>query len=249
MIVQSVEPFVSTHDISAGDRFLNTLASELQETSFGIVCLTRKNILTPWITFEAGAMSRMIETGKIVPLLLDLKPSDLTGPLAQFQAVNADSEREVFNLIRVIADTSAPPRITDTQLKATFDAFWPSLEAKVAELASSDEESDSHDKRADRDLLEEILLLVRASDRKTYVSSQRGKINRLKEELKKASIVPPYLATIGPNNCVLQYPDELMMDDIDAASAGRILEILARLISMPIEVTGGPLNGLICPPF
>src|SRR4051794_22380020 len=55
LVIQSVEPFVSSVDIAKGDRGLNVIANELAESSFGIICVTRDNNLAPWINFEAGA--------------------------------------------------------------------------------------------------------------------------------------------------------------------------------------------------
>ena len=51
------------------------------------MCVTRENYLTPWINFEAGALSKAFGHARVVPRLLDMPISDLTGPLVQFQAV------------------------------------------------------------------------------------------------------------------------------------------------------------------
>ena len=68
-IVQSLEPFISTQDVPVGGRGLNVLASELQDCSFGILCLTQENKQGQWIHFEAGALSKVIEASRVVPLL------------------------------------------------------------------------------------------------------------------------------------------------------------------------------------
>jgi hypothetical protein len=63
------------------------IANELQTTNYGIICVTKENIGSPWINFESGALSREIEKSFVTPFLFQLKPSDIQGPLAQFQAV------------------------------------------------------------------------------------------------------------------------------------------------------------------
>ncbi len=54
----SVEPFMSKADIGAGERNLDKIATKLAHTSFGIVIVTQQNEHTPWINFEAGALSK-----------------------------------------------------------------------------------------------------------------------------------------------------------------------------------------------
>jgi TIR domain len=163
-IVQSLEPFISTQDVPLGGRGLNVLASELQDCSFGIVCLTQENKQGPWIHFEAGALSKVIDTSRVVPLLLDLKVSDLTGPLVQFQAVSIEDRDGVFSLVKALAEHSDPP-IAEARLHRLFDAFWPDLEEKVSYLRDSGNTAQSQEVRSEREILEEILLLTRSAER------------------------------------------------------------------------------------
>src|SRR3712207_1416071 len=113
LVIQSVEPFVSSQDIAKGDRGLRVIANELEETSFGIVCVTRENSLTPWINFEAGALSKTVGEGRVVPFLLDMPVSDLTGPLAQFQVVTSVNKDDVFSMVRSLRDHSTLTNLDD----------------------------------------------------------------------------------------------------------------------------------------
>ncbi|MBV9856382.1 MAG: toll/interleukin-1 receptor domain-containing protein [Streptosporangiaceae bacterium] len=149
-IVQSVEPFVSTQDVPVGGRGLNVLASQLQECSFGILCLTQENKQGPWIHFEAGALSKVIDASRVVPLLLDLKVSDLTGPLVQFQVASIEDRDGIFSLIKALAEESSPP-IAESRLQRLFDAFWPELEAKVSQLKTAVASKPKQDTRSERD--------------------------------------------------------------------------------------------------
>ena len=163
-IVQSIEPFISTQDVPVGGRGLNVLASELQDCSFGILCLTQENKQGQWIHFEAGALSKVIEASRVVPLLLDLKISDLTGPLIQFQAIAIEDRDGVFALIKALAEQSLPP-IPEGRLQRLFDMFWPELEAKVSQLKVAAASAPKQDARSEREILEEILLLSRNTER------------------------------------------------------------------------------------
>lgn len=174
-IVQSLEPFISTQDVPVGGRGLNVLASELQDCSFGILCLTQENKQGPWIHFEAGALSKVIEASRVVPLLLDLKISDLTGPLVQFQATTIEDREGVFSLIRALAEQSSPP-IAESRLQRLFDMLWPELAAKVSQLKVAATSESKQDARSEREILEEILLLSRSAERQMsrVITDQTG---------------------------------------------------------------------------
>jgi hypothetical protein len=43
---------------------------------------------SPWILFEAGALSKSLVNGRVVPFLIDIQPEEMNGPLSQFQAVS-----------------------------------------------------------------------------------------------------------------------------------------------------------------
>ena len=57
-VFQQAEVWMSEHDIEAGARWSNELNNILEESNFGIICLTPENQYAPWITFEAGALSK-----------------------------------------------------------------------------------------------------------------------------------------------------------------------------------------------
>src|SRR5258708_1755565 len=93
MVVHQVDAWISGREIGPGQRWALALGRELAESHFGIICLTADNLESPWILFEAGAVSRSLEA-RVVPLLFGIKPSDLAGPRAQFQSVQADRSEE-----------------------------------------------------------------------------------------------------------------------------------------------------------
>jgi hypothetical protein len=63
-----------SHRISAGARWANELANELAGTRFGILCLTRDNLNSPWLLFEAGGLAKTVEDTFVCPYLLVLQP-------------------------------------------------------------------------------------------------------------------------------------------------------------------------------
>jgi hypothetical protein len=49
---------MSEHDIDKGTRGLPAIAQQLEETQFGLICLTPESMNAPWLLFEAGALSK-----------------------------------------------------------------------------------------------------------------------------------------------------------------------------------------------
>jgi len=53
-VLQFVEPYVSSEDIDKGARWSTDIAKELEESSFGILFITKDNIEAPWVNFDSS---------------------------------------------------------------------------------------------------------------------------------------------------------------------------------------------------
>jgi hypothetical protein len=117
---------MSKRDVPSGTRWQAELANELEHSGFGIICLTPNNLGSPWILFEAGAITKHI-AGRACSLLFGgLKVSDVTGPLSQFQ--NRLFAKDEFNhLIRDI-NTHLDTPMPGEQLQMIFDNWWDRIE-------------------------------------------------------------------------------------------------------------------------
>ncbi|HYO23671.1 MAG TPA: hypothetical protein VEQ85_01855, partial [Lacipirellulaceae bacterium] len=80
-------PYVSSEDIDKGARWSTDIAKELEAAQYGMICITKENVTAPWINFEAGALSKSLDKSSVTPFLLDIKRSEVQGPLLQFQSV------------------------------------------------------------------------------------------------------------------------------------------------------------------
>lgn len=157
MVLQYVEPWVSDKDIAAGERWAQSIASELEASNFGIICITPENMNSEWIFFEAGALSKSMLDGKVVPLLFGLELSDLSGPLAQFQSKKIDEQGvfEVVKSINSVAERPATPSIVDQLVPS----LWPSLAEKLSKVPQQN--SDGKHKRSQSEILEELVAGIR----------------------------------------------------------------------------------------
>ncbi len=67
LVVHEAEPYVSSEDIAKGKRWPMELGERLEEIGFGIICLTPSNLSSPWIHFEAGALSKSLDESQVAP--------------------------------------------------------------------------------------------------------------------------------------------------------------------------------------
>src|ERR1035441_2906009 len=169
MVINAVRPWLSSADIDKGARWGTEVASKLQSSKFGIICLTPSNIHADWILFEAGALSKTLENTRTCTLLIGVDHADIEFPLAQFQHTQI-SKSEILKLVTTINKHLDAGSLTDEHLKTAFEKWWPELEAPLASLPSEGTEPST--RRTDRQLLEEMLELLRSENRSTAATSR-----------------------------------------------------------------------------
>ncbi len=169
-VLQSIEPYFTPSDVEKGARWLSDISDELSNSKIGILCITRESVSSPWLLFEAGALSKELEDTYVCPIVFDVKPGDLAGPMAQFQAT--EFERNDFRrLVGVLNDRLGERQLPEKNMNAVFAKFWPDLERNIGrELESMSDSGDTPIRSAD-EMLNEILQLVRRP-RSTIVSER-----------------------------------------------------------------------------
>ncbi|MFE7561981.1 TIR domain-containing protein [Kitasatospora sp. NPDC057500] len=192
-VLQNIDPWLSSLDISAGSRGVREITDELSETNFGIICTTPENQSSTWVNFEAGALSKQVDGGSVVPFLIDMKVADLISPLSQFQAVIGDSKADVQKLLFDINDASGD-KIPRERLERAFLRCWPEFEEKMRSintLPSRDGRSGELE-RSEADMTEEILLIARQLDHRMteierYALRAEGASRRPSREIRRIS--------------------------------------------------------------
>jgi hypothetical protein len=167
-VIQSLEPYVSSEDIDKGTRWSTDIAKELEDSSFGVLCVTKENLTAPWLTFEAGALSKTMDKAFVSPFLFDIKRSEVDGPILQFQST-IFSQEDVFKLIKTLNKACGEDQLTDERLDKAFSVWWPTLEEELNKLKDFQEqnsfEPDNNSAIANNDILEEILDLSRLNQK------------------------------------------------------------------------------------
>jgi TIR domain len=160
LVLHYVKPWLSEADVAAGERWAQAVAKELETSNFGIICVTPENLGSPWVLFEAGALAKSMQGAKVIPLLFNLEFSDISGPLAQFQAkkVERSGLAEVVNSINL----SAEPAIPDDRARQLFSALWPEFDKQL--MSIPDEAPTEKHMRPQHEILEEMVTGVRGLD-------------------------------------------------------------------------------------
>ncbi|WP_079149628.1 MULTISPECIES: TIR domain-containing protein [unclassified Streptomyces] len=167
-VIQAIDPWISSQNISQGSRPLPSIADELASCNFGIVCVTPENRSAEWINFEAGALSKALDDSVVIPLLLGIEKAQVTGPLSQFQMTLSTKKDEMFKLISDMNGRLGEMALAPDRLDRSFEQNWPKLEE---ELNSISQREDSRKPRLEKgrsaeDLMEEVLLLARRQERR-----------------------------------------------------------------------------------
>jgi hypothetical protein len=157
-VINALKPWVSTSGIEKGARWSSEVATKLEESRAGIVCLTPNSLHADWILFEAGALAKTVANTYVCTFLIGMEPSDVAGPLAQFQATKA-VKSDLLRLLKTLNGAVGEDALSENHVETAFEKWWPDLEKQINSLPG---ESGGHPSaRTDRDLLNEILETIR----------------------------------------------------------------------------------------
>jgi hypothetical protein len=203
-VIQTLHPYVSSEDIDKGARWSSDLAKELEESNFGIVCVTRENAVAPWIHFESGALSKTFDATHVCPLLIDMNRTDIDAhsPLLQFHQAEFNEE-DIKKLIVTLNRVSEDNPLPQAQLDEAFALWWPKLYEKAhkcitdSKQAAVQQDNPDQDVPAEKERTMEILLelleLARYQVKQfdlmgRIIQTQTDRLNERLSEFRKESI-------------------------------------------------------------
>ncbi|HUV65967.1 MAG TPA: hypothetical protein VMW24_18880 [Sedimentisphaerales bacterium] len=124
---------MSEQNICKGERWFQTLIEALNDARACVICLTRDNVLAPWIHFESGVIAGL-RSARIWPFLVGLRPSDVEKtPLAGFQCTvseKSDVRRLALSVNSALGRGTHHKKLIDN----SFEMHWPELEQRLAEI-------------------------------------------------------------------------------------------------------------------
>lgn len=130
----------------AGINGINHIFKHLEESNFGILFITPNNLKREWINFEAGAISKGIESNRVVPLMFDKAETHLNKePIGNFQYLKFDYGG-VLNLIqnmsKVMQEYNGNSEGQDNTKNEIYienrvKMFWSQLESEIENIKNT----------------------------------------------------------------------------------------------------------------
>lgn len=174
----SIDAFVSSVDIAQGTVWSSKILNELEDSQFGIVCVTHENITAPWIYFEAGALYANKQAANATPFLVDMQLNDLDKkPFSIFQATKFKKE-DVKKLVKTInKNLDDRAKHSEDLVDEYFETiWWKKLETKLNEVLKT--------------YAEECKQKQDSENREYYCPVSEDFISKL-EHIYKTHIIPP----------------------------------------------------------
>jgi len=203
-VLQGSSVFVSKKDIHSGENWLSVIIEHLQDSDFGIAFVTQKNLESPWLQFESGALALKFSKARITPLLCGIDNTKLSSsnPLSRFQAEEFNQEG-IMALLLSIVKSSKSLGISTENLEETYE-LW---------MSSLFEKSDEIFKKFDSSEIKEVIPSTEVSEAgavKSVLSDLVGEVRSLSARIEKNANVPSNYGvlapTIGVANSLLNAP-------------------------------------------
>ncbi|OII28856.1 hypothetical protein BIV03_00975 [Curtobacterium sp. MCBA15_016] len=157
LCASDVEVFVSSRSISKGANGIAVIEANLDSSAFGIVLVSKKNQSAAWLNYEAGWLASTLDR-PVATICLDLRPSDITSPLAPRQATQFSDPADMETLLREIVRV-ANPSMNDRTFATLLASVWPTIRDS---WKPRDGDGETTDPRSERDMLSELVERVRA---------------------------------------------------------------------------------------
>lgn len=167
-VLQCVEPFISSADIPKGAEWYGQIRDALETSSFGLLCMTPENLESPFLHFEAGRFAVNNGQACVGVLRHRVPTSDIREPLKQFQNTDLGELEDVVSLLETIrraAENSGDSTPTSDTLAKAVRHWWPDFEGDLQNRLRGLTLAPSAPVRTDRDLIEEILEMLRSEAR------------------------------------------------------------------------------------
>ena len=183
----SINSFMSTKDIGAGKRSIDELFSALERCNYGVSFVDTENAKEPWIQFEAGALSKIIDVSQVMVLILDDNMRSLEHtPLNEFQhkLFNKDDIKSIFEEIIKCFKLEDAKEAFMQRFEIGWDAFYNSAHQILEKGEKLKEKENEKDEKDDKlDVVMKMLLNVQnllKTEWTQNIKEGKGMVNELK---------------------------------------------------------------------
>jgi hypothetical protein len=197
-VLQAARPWISSEDLDRGSLWFSEINNSLSDTSVGIVCLTDENKDRPWVLFEAGALAKGLSNSRVCTFLIDLVPTDITDPLAQFNHTRKSPD-DMKKLARTLNAALGVNALDTNLLNDICDVYWDKFDEKFEHALKAFPPAQPKVARPESDVLGEILESVRGmnhrirqlesgSERITSMSNERAIVREHRNIVNKSRV-------------------------------------------------------------
>lgn len=168
-VLQYTDPYMSAKDISLGEMWNNNIRNNLEEAVFGLIFVTPSNINAPWINYEAGALSKTLNS-KVVPILYHADVMILNeGPLKQFQSAKSLEKDDVYNLLKSINSSNDEGKLDEARLEKAFEVWWPHLSEQIKNVTNDESTPAGEAEPTEKELLN--VIFSKLSEQEKWIRS------------------------------------------------------------------------------
>ncbi len=142
--------------------------------------VTKTNYIAPWITYEAGALSKTVQS-RVIPVLCKMNILDIANtPLSQFSC--ALVSKDEFSAVAAAINAKCQKPIEENRIQRTFEKWWPEFETEYKQIAFHKEEhagkpKDGKNETQRLDKIENVLEDVVRSLRRIQLSVEQVSIS------------------------------------------------------------------------
>jgi hypothetical protein len=176
--LQASKPWMSSEDLDKGTVWFDGIGNELNDTTIGIICLTKENKNNPWILFESGALAKGLAEKRVYTLLIDLESQDIEPPLSQFNHTSpnrVDMKKLLVSINKQLGEQALEEKVLDD----VFNTYWPQFDETFKAAIKHHPVNLIEEKkvRSSDDILSEILNTTRNLDKRMrHIESNRGNL-------------------------------------------------------------------------
>lgn len=200
-VIPQLDVYYSPDDIQPGERWSDSIKDGLKGNPMGIFFVVEENIVQPWLNFEAGAISNQVGNTNVIPLLHDIEPSKITGPLTQFQAISYGKEdlRRLINLVN--GNIKDVRKIDQIILNVVFEKWYPDFEKEYDKFKKENPSPQIKEVSGTLDedgQLSEVLSILRSMER-----------NKENKQYLQDNFELPVMSNSSPYNLEFQRNDKI----------------------------------------
>jgi hypothetical protein len=130
----TADPWMSESDVGKGARWRSEIEQTLEASLAGVIVLTPDNLKSPWLLFEAGALSK--KSQRVYTYLFGLEKNQAHEPLSQFQSTSANRE-DTLIMLKSINLVLGDAGVEEDRMVKAFEQNWTEFEAALNAVPAS----------------------------------------------------------------------------------------------------------------